>query len=324
MKPLPTLSICFIILLLSESFSASAQKNLKSVESMTERLWNETSCKDFNDTRMELMTDMQYYFDRCDNFGKYLACTDSVEEKSMEKNSILGFYSEALNRLLREIPAEKVAYGNIAVWHLYNMGYVVKTPKHCFGIDICHKHGEKLVPYLDFLCITHPHGDHYTNALCDAMVAEGKPVYSNFIDNGNKIDDTAVINPTGDIEIVAKRVHHGPNSKIVTTYQIDCGRATRNKVIFHSGDACDYTELEKTKEIDLFIPHVTVGLRLNKAAKKLNPDYVLMSHVLEMGHPAKYPGSGIYRIPYVEAMRKAQFMGREGAIIPIWGEKMIF
>lgn len=290
---------------------------------MTNQLWNNTSCTNFNDQRMELMTDLQYYFDRCDNFGKYINCKDSAESKEMEKNSILGFYNEALERLLREIPAEKVPYGNIAVWHLYNMGYVVKTPKYCFGIDLNHKHAEKLAPMLDFLCITHPHSDHYTDALNKAMADAGKPVYSNFLDNGYKIDDRAVLNPVGDIEIVAKRVHHGPDAKIVTTYQIDCGRQTRNKVIFHSGDACDYTELEKTKDVDVFIPHTTVGLRLRKAAKKLDADCVLLSHVHEMYHPLKYPGTGIYRIPYVEAIRKAMFLGRD-AYVPIWGEKMIF
>lgn len=300
-----------------------AQKNLRSVESMTNQLWKNTSCKQMDNTRMELLTDLQYHFDHCDNFGKYMACTDSATEREMEKNTVMGFYNEALNRLLREIPAEKVPYGSIAVWQLYNMGYVVKTPKYCFGIDLCHKHADRLAPYLDFLCITHPHGDHYNNELNKAMADAGKPVYSNFIDNGFKIDDRAVLNPVGDIEIMAKRVHHGPKDKIVTTYQIDCGRASRNKVIFHSGDAYDYTELEKTKDIDIFIPHTTVGLRLRKAAKQLNPDCVLLSHVLEMGHPVKYPGSGFYRIPYVDAIRKAMFIGCN-AYVPIWGEKMIF
>ena len=304
--------------------STYAQKNLKSVESITERLWNETSCTNLNDSRMELLTDLQYHFDHCDNFKQYLQCADSTESKAMEKNTVMGFYNEALERLLREIPSEKVAYGNVAIWQLYNMGYVVKTPKYCFGIDLYHKHGEKLAPYLDFICITHNHPDHYTKALNEAMTAAGKPVYSNFIDNGYMIEDTAVVNPIGDIEIVAKRVHHGADHKTVTTYQIDCGKSTRHKVIFHAGDAYDYTELEKTKGIDIFIPHTTVGLNLRKAAKKLDPDYVLMSHLLEMGHPVKHPGSSFYRIPYVDAIRKAMFMGRDGAIVPIWGEKMIF
>lgn len=324
MKRFFTILFCVATTMSLTVSSAAAQKNLKSVEPMTKRLWNETSCLDFSDSRMELMTDLQYYFDRCDNFIPYLKCNDSIEEKKMEANSILGFYNEALNRLLREIPKEEVSYGHIAVWHLYNMGYVIKTPKHCFGIDLNHKYAEKLAPYIEFLCITHPHGDHYTDKLNKAMTDAGKPVYSNFLDNGYKLDDEAVFNPVGDIEIVAKRVHHGPNSNIVTYYQIDCGRDTRNKVIFHCGDAYDYTELEKTKDIDLFIPHTTVGLRLRKAAKKLDPDYVLLSHVLEMGHPAKYPGSSIYRIPYIEAIRKAIFLGRDGAIVPVWGEKMIF
>lgn len=304
--------------------AAQAPKNLKPIASMTRQLWNDTDCRNLNDRRMEILTDLQYYFDRANDFGKYLACTDSAEEKAMEDNTVWSFYHEAIDRLLREIPNEKVSYGSIAVWHLYNMGYIIKTPNHCFGIDLNHKYADKLEPYIEFLCITHPHPDHYTDKLTKAMADAGKPVYSNFIDNGYKLPDETTFNPVGDIEITAKRVHHGKDNKTVTYYQIDCGANTRNKVVFHSGDAYDYTELEKTKEIDVFIPHTTVGLRIDKAAKKLNPTYTLMSHVYEMGHPAKYPGSGFYRIPYVDAIRKSLFIGTGEAFVPVWGEKMIF
>lgn len=309
------------LLLVSPIYS---QKNLRSMDSMVKQLWEETSCSDFNDKRMTLLTDLQYYFDRCDDFGNYLKCTDPSVESDLEKNSVLGFYKGALDKILAEIEQEKVEKGHIAVWQLYNMGYIVKTPDHCFGIDICHKYGEKLAPYMDFLCITHKHPDHYTDALNDAMKSLGKPVYSNFLENGFKIEDRGVLNPVGDIEIFCKRVHHGKDYNTVTTYQIDCGESSGNKVIFHAGDAYDHNELEKTKDIDLFIPHTTVGLHLGYASKKLEPKYVLLSHLLEMGHPAKYPGSNFYRIPYVDAIRKAMFLGQEGGMVPVWGEKIIF
>src|SRR5690606_39346714 len=66
------------------------------------------------------------------------------------------------------------------VWMLYNMGFVVKTPSGCFGIDVHHRLAEDLEPYLDFLCITHNHGDHANKKLIQAMQSKGKPVVSNF------------------------------------------------------------------------------------------------------------------------------------------------
>ena len=60
-----------------------------------------------------------------------------------------------------EIEIVKVT-GRPAVWFIYNMGFVVKTAKSLFAIDLHHRRAELLAPKLDFALITHNHGDHYT------------------------------------------------------------------------------------------------------------------------------------------------------------------
>lgn len=262
---------------------------------------------------------MQVYADLCPNtyFKQYYASTDNNKDKEMENNSILGYHQNALERLLEIVPLEKVAEGHIVLYQLYNMGYIVKTPSHCFGIDLKHKNAALLEPLIDFLCITHEHEDHYTVALNNAMAAAGKPVYSNFLDNGHKITGVKTIKPVGDIEIRTKIVDHNSSLKnFVVTYQIDCGKDAANKVVFHCGDAYTHTQLEKTKPIDIFIPHLANGLDMNATVSKMDPKVVLMSHILELDHPVEQ-----WRWSYQEGIKRTKEVNRDGVYLPVWGER---
>lgn len=64
----------------------------------------------------------------------------------------------------------------LAVWFINNMGYVFKTPRTCFGIDLDGRGVERFEPELDFLLNTHEHGDHVHETLFRAMLAQNKPV----------------------------------------------------------------------------------------------------------------------------------------------------
>ena len=83
------------------------------------------------------------------------------DPKQKTSNPVLKYYDQSLERLCNDIPATKAAEGTVVIWYLYNMGFVIKTPTVCFGIDIHHRHAEKLEPFLDFLAVTHNHNDHY-------------------------------------------------------------------------------------------------------------------------------------------------------------------
>lgn len=285
-------------------------------------LWHQTSCRELDGKRVDALRNMQVYADMCPNttFKTYYATTDPAACLRMESNSMLGFHKSALDKILEEVPKEKVENGHIAVWLLYNMGYIVKTPSHCFGVDIKHKDAVKVAPLIEFLCVTHAHEDHYTSALVEEMGRTGKPVYSNFIENGHKVGDEASFSPVDGIRINVLLVDHNATTPaFVNTYEIDCGKDTGNKVIYHSGDAYNHKQLKTAAKPHIFIPHLAVGLDMDAAIEKLQPEYVLLSHVLEMDHPIEK-----WRWSYQYGMDVINKLSYRQVYMPVWGEKMVY
>ena len=199
------------------------------------------------------------------------------------------------------------------------MGYVVKTQTQCFGIDLYHKHAERLAPMIDFMMITHNHADHYSKALVAELERQGKPVYSNFLDNGHKVttgDEFTV----GNISVKVTTVDHNATLKnFVNTYEVNC-YATKGKpyVFFFTGDAHNYEQLNPTVKVDAFVPHLAVGLNMAEAVKKINPTIVLMSHILELGHAITK-----WRWSYEYGINECEKLQREGVYLPVWGEKLV-
>ena len=293
-----------------------------SVAELMNTLWNETSYLNLDSRRKAAMDEMQVYADMCPNtaFKNYYASVDPVAIAAMENNSMIGFHHDALKRVLDQVKTEVVPVGTVVLWQVYNMGYVVKTPTHTFAIDLKHKFAEEFAPFIEFLCITHAHDDHYTHALVDAMAAAGKPVYSNFIDNGYMIGGAATISPCDGISMEVKIADHNSELKnFVVNYQIDCGADTGHAVILHTGDSHNHTQLLKTRDIDIFIPHLAVGLNMAKAVERLDPRIVLMSHILELDHPVEK-----WRWSYQYGINEVEKLNRQGVYLPVWGEKITY
>ena len=127
--------------------------------------------RNVNTGRTTTLTKIQGYADKCkdDYFISYLNGFDQAST-SMEKcDPIIYFYRSAFDRVMDGIKNLKVENGTAAIWLLYNMGYVVKTPSGCFAIDISHRWAKELALYIVFLCVTHKHSDHYSNDLIHAM-----------------------------------------------------------------------------------------------------------------------------------------------------------
>ncbi len=295
------------------------------VEAAMKALWEETSYRELSVKRTKALDQMQLYANQCQNtdFKSYLVSTDRVQVSNYEKGyGILDFYNKAFDRVLADIKSTTVEDGSVVVWQIYNMGYIVKTPAgKTFSIDIYHKRGPELAKHLDFALITHKHEDHYTQAFVDEMTKEGKPVYSNFIANDYKISGTKTFNPltVSDISIVANIVDHGMANpaNFVVSYQIDCGAKSGNTVIFHIGDCGNVAQLNPTKAVDIFIPHVAVSLDMKRAiTEKVKPEMALMSHVLSMD----YPISGSYRWPYTTGINECHKY--DVAFLPVWGERI--
>lgn len=305
-----------LILIASFIPSRSIAQN---VEQLADVMWHQTSYKEITAERRAAMNEMQKYADTFTHtlFNEYLGTTAGTEkEQALEGWGLMQFYNMALEKLLQEIPATKVKKGQVVMWQLYNMGYVVKTDKQCFGIDLYHKHAEKLAPMIDFMLITHNHGDHYSKTLVEKLERDGKAVYSNFRDNGHKVktgDDFTV----GNISIKVTTVDHNATLKnFVNTYEVNCYDAKgKDYVIFFTGDAHNYEQLNPTGKVNLFVPHLAVGLNMAKAVEKIAPTEVLMSHILELGHSITK-----WRWSYEYGIAECEKLERRGVYLPVWGE----
>ena len=306
-------------LLLLVALALPAMVSAQTIEQMADIFWNKSSCLELTSERRAAMNKMQTYVDTFPHtlFNEYMATPAGTDkERGIEQWGLMQYYNMALDKLLAEIPATKVRKGEVAVWQLYNMGYVVKTQTQCFGIDLYHKHAERLAPMIDFMMITHNHADHYSKALVAELERQGKAVYSNFWGKRHRVKTGDVIT-IGDISIKVTTVDHNATLKnFVNTYEVNCyDKQSDDYVIFFSGDAYNYEQLNPSGKIDLFVPHLAVGLNMPKAIEKIKPTEVLMSHILELGHSITQ-----WRWSYEYGINECEKLKREGVYLPVWGE----
>lgn len=258
-----------------------------------------------------------------------------VNIDDLEYEGPLYFYRQAFNKVRKEVKKTKVPYGSVAIWNVYNMGYVVKTPTRTFGIDIVHKHIEELLPFLDFMLITHKHNDHTDGHTRNQMALAGVKAIAGYHLNKpcvwqgklltweyvEEIDSIQI----GDVTINCRRVDHNKadwGKNFVTTYEIDCGPSTGNTVIYHTGDAHNYRQLEVAQNPDIFIFHMAVGLNIQKALDKIRPKYAIFSHAWELGHNVDK-----YRWTIDDVLKAVhQVTGYESSrlLYPCWGDRLIY
>ena len=253
----------------------------------------------------------------------------------MEHDGVLYFYRKAFDKVCREVKSTKVSEGTIVLWNLYNMGYVVKTPTQTFGIDVVHKHIGEIAPLLDFVLVTHRHNDHGDAHSRSQMALHGVKTIAGFelaepcVCQGKVLDweyvdmiDTVRV---GDITVNCRRVDHNKEAwgrNFVTTYEIDCGPASGNTVIFHTGDAHNYRQLEVSQKPDFFIFHLSVGLDIQKALDKIQPNYAVFSHAWEMSHKVDKFRWTIDDV--LKSVNKVSGYDRSHLLYPCWGEKIVY
>ena len=295
----------------------------QTIEEMADIFWNKSNCRTLTAERRSAMNEMQTYVDEFTHtlFNEYMATPAGTDkERGIEGWGLMKFYNMAFDKVLREVPATTVKKGEVVVWQLYNMGYIVKTQDQCFGVDLYHKHAEKLASLIDFLMITHNHSDHQWKPLTAEMERQGKAVYSNFMDNGHKVttgDEFTI----GNISVKVNTVDHNATLKnFVNTYEVNCyaNKGKKGYVMFFTGDSHNYEQLNTSGKVDVFIPHLAVGLDMAAAVKKLNPKEVLMSHILELGHAITK-----WRWSYEYGINECEKLNREGVYLPVWGEKIV-
>ena len=236
------------------------------------------------------------------------------------------WYDAAFDKVLREVKSETVAPGEVKLWLVYNMGYVVKTPKHCFCIDLHHRRANELVPHLEFALVTHNHKDHYTSDFLAAMNSAGKKVYSGFFPSygGYSKEPERELRLADDLTIrIFESDHNIYLRRFVTPFEIVCETGNDTCVIFHSGDSCDAKQLHpRSAKVDFHMVHPRVGLDVRESARDtVKPTVTLISHLLELNHRFdKFRWT--FADGYAEA-DKVRSVGKK-AYVPMWGEKLVW
>ena len=279
--------------------------------------------------RLNFLNKFQTYSDSLENttFKEYLASTGETPVQMENRIPILYFYREAFDKVLDEVKNSKVKKGNALVWMLYNMGFVVKTPSGCFGIDIDHRLAEQLEPYLDFLCITHNHGDHYNVGLMEAMTNHGKPVLSNFYKKSVEYVSTAparykIVNFTIRTDL-SDHLANPDFPDFVTMFRLDCGEDAGNFSLLHCGDSGFNPDHFKNVQGPVNMVVLRWGAPresniLGTGEGQVKPGYAVLSHLIELRH-RPYPHG---QASITKTLEHLPGVKCENTILPFWGEKM--
>lgn len=234
-----------------------------------------------------------------------------------EREGALYYLRTATDRAIEDIRRTKVTHG-LVLWQIYNMGYVFKTLDACFGVDICLKHGERLAQDLDFLLVTHEHGDHHLGGIIKGMHDASKPVITRFSSLSKVVKKPKKLR-FGPIRVKVDVGDHSPGSgrsNDMLMFQIDCGEAAGNCVVYHSGDSANPAKMTPDRPVDIFIPHVSCGARVADAIRHIDPKFTLASHAMELTHN---PGGA--RWTYEFAFDQVKDLPPEKVVILTWGER---
>lgn len=297
-----------------------------------DNLWKSTPLTHDNSIRSSAYKTIQVQADNCSalTFTEYMNATAAVKNSLQKSHLILDGYDYAFDKVINGIKNDIPTEGEVLIWHIYNMGYVFKTTKGAFALDIFHKRAEELAPYIDFYGITHKHLDHKSEALALKMAILGKPVISNFSIGGSDISyisDKEADYKVGSFEIHTFITNHNNSSSNVpvTVFKVDCGKDANNTVIIHSGDSNFRPEqfsTVKNTHVDIYIPRYsqTTGGENQIIGNVFNPKYVLISHILELSHEDVNSS----RWPLTYGLSRASTINCAHTYMPFWGDKMSY
>jgi len=247
--------------------------------------------------RDDILRELDYYF----------------QQPTINRSVLLNqFFEKRINIALSEIEEVKIKDG-IRIWHLYNDGFIVKTPQTIFGIDVVSTRCiwglgweisddtlNKITDLLDFLLITHPHSDHSDEEIVQLMLDKNKLVFvspENAVLYDKRIS-SFTYNKRFEIKkqtiIPYKGTHVYDNGRNINIayYQVWTDTGIN---ILHTGDH-DFTKsLNYEKEIDCLITRLTgVNNEFSMTYffslfSKYEPKLLLPGHIIELAH---YPGGG--------------------------------
>ncbi|MBQ6470846.1 MAG: hypothetical protein IJJ33_02585, partial [Victivallales bacterium] len=274
---------------------------LGEVQRAAEVIYN-TSCLKPTKERMLALNVMKAACDRIapDAYKRFYTRREDIPATELEEIyrvcPALWWHDDAFRKILYEMLYTPVTDGHPVLWHVYNMGYVIKTSTVIFTIDLHHRLATQLVQYILFAGITHNHDDHYTIPFAEAVNKARKPLLTNFFPNSCYMNEDGQSGYSkeaqrtmkiGDVIVKTFESDHNRTlRRFVQPIEIHCGTGKNRRVILTSGDTCDPRQLAVcAKRPDCYIVHPYVGLDVGEAVRILQPQMTLISHLQEFHHP---------------------------------------
>lgn len=232
------------------------------------------------------------------------------------------FYRSFLDRVVEDICDTEVVQG-ARIWHIYNMGFVVKTSKHTIAFDIytreanldygwmtflTEKQTKDLAALVDVAFVSHWHGDHANEEFLSAMSDAGKQVYVPLDpDNYNKtrkgIIPIRTTRKGSPISVDGMRISCYPGFQgdiRCNVYVVDVDGLT----ISHNGDNCTheiYKDIAANHSVDVALSNCWSGT--NEYVAALNPKMYITGHENELLHDI------IHRIAYLNTFGNIDRLG---------------
>ena len=231
----------------------------------------------------------------------------------------------AFDKVLREAKETVVKGDTPAVWSVYNMGYIVRTRKALFAIDLNHRRGAEFAPLLDFALVTHNHGDHWRRDFYGAMDSAGKTVVSNFLENKGAPEcgytsDEKVFKKK-DVEIRTFRVDHATEEwgiNFTTAFEMRVG----NFRLLHTGDCGLANDKLRVKwgRPDLWLLFPMSSLDIADAMHRIKPRHCVFGHLWELGHAI---GKGRACKPHICRALPIAKAHCKNTSVAFWGDRIV-
>ena len=307
---------------------AAPEYSSEAVNAM-ESVWSTSPALSDKDSRTSVYRTIQNWADGCaaeEIYAKYRDAEYPMAMAIQNLSPILQCYDLAFDRILDALKKGVPADGKPRIWNLYNMGIIVQTSAGNYAIDIYHRRGAELAPYIDFYAITHIHADHKWEPLAREMSRLGKPVLTNFAIEG--VNNSAYLSmdtrdyTIGSFNIHSFITHH--NSSPITTLAITAFFVEGGGVsVLHSGDSnfiADEFESMRGRDVDFYVFRYAVNALTenNVLGTVVNPKVAVLSHILELGH--KDVANSRWSLEL--GLERAARLNCNKVVMPFWGDAL--
>ena len=78
-----------------------------------------------------------------------LTLTPDEVNSWIEREPVFFYYEAAWDKIRKEVETVQPDADSVILWHVYNMGYIIKTAETCFAVDLHHRRSEELIDKLE-------------------------------------------------------------------------------------------------------------------------------------------------------------------------------